>query len=70
VTWNKLAEICSKHLKKGAAIYLEGRMMNRSFLDKEGVKKAITEIVADGINFINYKKSRGAEQINLVEMPA
>ena len=69
VTWNKLAEICGKYLKKGAAIYIEGRLMNRSFLDKESVKRSFTEIVADAINFISYKKSRDAEQINLVEMP-
>ncbi len=70
IAWKKLAEICGGYLKKGSAVYLEGRIMNHNFQDKEGQKRLATQIVADLINFISYKKSKDAEEINLVEVPA
>jgi single-strand DNA-binding protein len=47
VAWRKLAEICGEWLKKGKRVYIEGRIQTRSYDDKNGVKKYITEIVAD-----------------------
>ncbi len=47
VTWRKLAEICGEWLKKGKRVYIEGRIQTRSYDDKNGVKKYVTEIVAD-----------------------
>ncbi len=47
VAWRKLAEICGEWLKKGKKVYIEGRIQTRSYDDKNGVKKYITEIVAD-----------------------
>ncbi len=70
IAWRKLAEICAMHLKKGAGVYLEGRLMNRQYTDKEGKDKNITEIVADSINFISLKKNNDVEEVNLVEVPA
>jgi len=46
VAWRKLAEICGEWLKKGKRVYIEGRLQTRSY-EKDGVKKYITEIVAD-----------------------
>jgi single-strand DNA-binding protein len=70
VTWRKLAEICFQNLKKGAGVYLEGRLMNRQYTDKEGKDRSITEIVADTINFITAKKGRDGDTVNLIEVPA
>lgn len=53
VTWNKLAEICEKYLKKGTTVYIEGKIETRSYTDKEGVKKYTTEIIADSVNIIS-----------------
>ena len=47
VAWRKLAEICGEWLKKGKRVYIEGRIQTRSYDDKNGVKKYITEIIAD-----------------------
>lgn len=47
VVWGKLAEICHQYLKKGSLVYLEGRIENRSYDDKDGNKKYISEIVLD-----------------------
>ncbi|MGE5314937.1 MAG: single-stranded DNA-binding protein [Acidobacteriota bacterium] len=46
VAWRKLAEICGEYLKKGKKVYIEGKIQTRSY-EKDGVKKYITEIVAD-----------------------
>ncbi len=44
VAWGKLAEIAEKFLHKGSEVALEGKLINRSYNDKEGNKKYITEI--------------------------
>jgi len=46
VVWARLAEICNEYLKKGSKVYLEGSLQTRSYDDKEGNKKYITEVKA------------------------
>jgi single-strand DNA-binding protein len=46
VAWSKLAEICSKFLKKGTKVYISGRMSTRSY-EKDGEKKFMTEVVME-----------------------
>ena len=45
VAWGGLAEVCGNYVKKGKQIYAEGRIENRSYDDKDGVKKYISEII-------------------------
>lgn len=47
VTWDRLAEICQQYLQKGRKVYLEGRIQTRSWDDKSGQKRYMTEIVAN-----------------------
>jgi len=49
VAWNGLAEISSKYLKKGKEVCIEGRITYRSYTDKNGVPKSVTEIVASDL---------------------
>lgn len=44
VCWGKLADITEKYLTKGKEVALEGRLVNRSYNDKEGNKKYISEV--------------------------
>jgi single-strand DNA-binding protein len=44
IAWGKVAEIVEKYLAKGREIAVEGRLINRNYTDKAGVKKYITEI--------------------------
>lgn len=46
VMWRALAEIAEKYLKKGDQVFIEGKLTTRSYDDKEGNKKYITEVVA------------------------
>src|SRR6056297_2302990 len=57
VVWRGLAEIVEKYVKKGSQLYLEGKIRTRSYDDKDGVKKYITEIVADNMQMLGTKQS-------------
>jgi len=45
--WQKLAELCGKLLTKGRKVFVEGRLIYRSFTGKDGQQRSITEIVLD-----------------------
>lgn len=45
VLWTPLAEIAEKYLQKGKQVYIEGKLTTRSYEDKEGTTKYITEVV-------------------------
>jgi len=49
VVWGKLATIASQYLAKGRLVFIEGRLMTRSWEDKSGNKRFTTEIVADSL---------------------
>ena len=70
IAWRKLGEICGEHLKKGTGIYMEGRLMNNQYKDKNGVDRFSTEIVMDMFNFLTSKKVGKTEDIQLVEVEA
>jgi single-strand DNA-binding protein len=55
VAWRKLAEICGEYLKKGSKIYLEGKLQYRTYDDKNGVKRYVTEIVLDEMLMLDSK---------------
>ena len=44
IAWGKIAEITEKYLQKGSEVALEGKLINRSYNDKDGNKKYITEV--------------------------
>jgi single-strand DNA-binding protein len=46
VAWRELAEICNQYLRKGARVYIEGRLQTRSWEDGEGRRHYRTEVVA------------------------
>ena len=58
VIWDKAAETCTKYLKKGDQAYFEGELQTRSYDDKDGVKKYVTEIVAHTFEFCGSKGDR------------
>ena len=55
VAWRKLAEIVGEYLKKGSKVYIEGRIQYRSYDDKNGVKRDVTEIVVDQLLMLDSK---------------
>ncbi|MGI5914639.1 MAG: single-stranded DNA-binding protein [Bacteroidales bacterium] len=57
VAWNGLADIVSKYLKKGNEVALEGKLVYRSYEDKSGVTRYVTEIVLNDLALLRKKAS-------------
>ncbi|MES1214126.1 MAG: single-stranded DNA-binding protein [Bacteroidota bacterium] len=55
VAWGKVAEIAEKYLDKGKEIAIEGKLINRSYTDKNGNKKYITEIQVSELLMLGVK---------------
>ena len=55
VAWGKVAEIVEKYLTKGKEVAIEGKLINRSYNDKEGIKKYITEIQVNEVLMLGAK---------------
>ena len=65
VLWSPLAEIAENYLKKGSQVYIEGKISNRSYEDKDGVKKYISEVVGRDITLLGRAPdSAGQNQTN------
>ncbi|OUV29183.1 MAG: hypothetical protein CBC60_05270 [Betaproteobacteria bacterium TMED100] len=59
VLFNKNAEIAEKYLKKGGAVYIEGRIQTRSWEDQQsGQKRYSTEIIADQLKMMGGRDSQ------------
>ncbi len=56
VAWGKTAEIVEKYLTKGNEVAIEGKLTSRSYEDKEGNKKFITEVVVNELLMLGGKK--------------
>ena len=52
VAWGKLGEVIAQYAKKGSGVLVSGRLSQRSYESKDGVKRSRTEIVAEDFNFI------------------
>jgi single-strand DNA-binding protein len=60
VLWRALAEITEKTVRKGTQVYIVGKIKTRSYVDKDGNNKYITEILADTMFVIEKKQGTGA----------
>jgi single-strand DNA-binding protein len=59
VVWGKRGAAAAQFLRKGRAAYVEGRIRTRSYEDKEGTKRYITEVIADEVTFLDGGKRDG-----------
>src|SRR5690606_17695238 len=65
VIWGKNAEILDKYTDKGSEIAVEGKISNRDYTDKDGVKRFITEIVVNEFLFLGEKTAKMKEEADL-----
>lgn len=74
VCWGNLATIAERFLRKGAQVYVDGKLRTRSYDDKQGVKRYTTEIVANNIvllnNGINSQQSAQQPTSGATDQPA
>ena len=57
VLWRALAEVAEKTIKKGSQVYIVGKIKTRSYVDKDGNNKYITEILADTLLLLDKKQN-------------
>jgi len=53
ICWDRLAEQTGTHVTKGRLVYVEGRLERRSFTDKEGKEREVTEVIAADVQFLD-----------------
>ena len=70
VLWRRLAEVAGQYLKKGAKIYVEGKLETRSWEDKEGQKRFTTEVVVHQLEMLGGDRQEGSAQQHEQPAPA
>jgi single-strand DNA-binding protein len=60
VAWRQLAEICNTYLHKGSKVYIEGRLVQRKYTDKNGAERSIVEVVANDMEMLTPKGTQGS----------
>ncbi|HZV77394.1 MAG TPA: single-stranded DNA-binding protein [Candidatus Babeliales bacterium] len=60
VAWDRLGETCNTYLKKGSNCLVEGRLVIRSYEDKDGNKRKATEVVIDNMQMLGSPRDRTA----------
>ncbi len=69
ILWEKLADVAAKYLKKGSKIYVQGRLQTRTYDDKDGVKRYVTEIIGNELQMLS-PKADGAQEAAEPAKPA
>lgn len=59
--FKNMAERAEKQLKKGSMIYVEGKIKTRSYDDKDGNKRYVTEVVAENFRSLDRRENSGQE---------
>lgn len=67
ILWRKLAELAHKYLQKGSLVYIEGKLKNRAWEDKNGNKKFVTEIIADHLLMLDKPTNNASSSANTNE---
>src|SRR2546430_9651014 len=60
VAWRQLAEICERYLHKGSKVYIEGRLTQRKFTDKNGIERTSVEVNATDMEMLSPKQAGAA----------
>ncbi len=56
IAWGKTADIIEKYLKKGSEVAIDGKLINRNYTDKEGLKRYVTEIQINELLMLGGKE--------------
>ncbi len=55
VVWQQLAETCNTYLHKGDKVFVEGRLTQRKYTDKQGIDRTTLEVIASAVEFLSTK---------------
>ena len=63
IFWKNLAKIVEKYVHKGDKLYVEGRVRYRNYDDKKGIRRQITEIYADSLEWLATSKKNEVSNV-------
>lgn len=73
VVWGKQAESCANYLDKGRLTAVQGRIQTRSYEANDGTRRYVTEVVANHVEFLEWKKKDddidGFSQVDNADLP-
>ena len=61
VAWRQLAEVCHTYLQKGSKVYIEGRLTQRKYTDKNSIERIMVEVIASDVEFLSGRQQGSAE---------
>jgi len=70
VLWRGLADIAEKYLRKGNQVYIEGKLRSRSWEDKEGNTRYITEVIGDNLTMLGGRNEQNESAAPKSSQPA
>jgi len=62
VAWRQLAETCNTYLRKGSKVYIEGRLTQRKYTDKNGVERTAIDVVANEMEMLSPKSQSSSSE--------
>ncbi len=62
VAWRQLAEICERYLHKGSKVYIEGRLTQRKYTDKNGLERTSVEVNATDMEMLDSKSATSSAE--------
>lgn len=62
ICWRKLAETAANNLNKGRLVAISGAIQTRNYTAQDGTKRYATEVVADSLQFLDYKEKQKQQQ--------
>src|SRR2546430_8781966 len=60
VAWKQLAETCNTYLHKGSKVYIEGRLVQRKYTDKNGIERSTVDVIANDMEMLTPKGTQGS----------
>ena len=60
VAWDKLAETCNQYLHKGSKVYIEGRVQQRKYTDRNGVERYAFDVIASDMQILTPKSAQSS----------
>jgi single-strand DNA-binding protein len=67
IAWDKLAETCHQYLRKGRKVHVDGRLQTRPYIGQDGIEKYATEIVLEGLVFVDSMPPAVREALDFSE---
>jgi single-strand DNA-binding protein len=62
VAWRQLAETCERYLHKGSKVYIEGRVTQRKYTDKNGLERTSVDVNATDMEMLTPKSASGGSE--------